>query len=182
MEIRNEDRLSKLPNALIQRVLSFHPFKDVVSTGILSKRWRKVWVSTNVFDFRGWWRNYLDKAEGSCDHEMDPNDYLMAAKVFLGFVNRVLTVHDDNSDMPALQKCYLEIDQILFHRDTVKALVSTIERRQVEKLIFDNMMLLNVIILMMIVTRMRKAFMNIHLRSCIFLTVFSLVNHRQGWN
>ncbi|KAI3898090.1 hypothetical protein MKW92_041884 [Papaver armeniacum] len=135
--MRNKDRLSKLPNALIQRVLSFLPIKDVVSTSILSKRWRKVWVSTDVFDFRGWWRTYLDKAEGSCEHEMDPDDYLMAAKVFLGFVDRVLSVHDDNGDMPTIQKCYLEIDQILFQRDTVKALVSTIVRRQVEELILD---------------------------------------------
>ncbi|MCL7036445.1 hypothetical protein MKW94_003179, partial [Papaver nudicaule] len=137
MEMRKEDRLSKLPNALIQHVLAFLPIKDVVSTCILSKRWRNVWVSTDVLDFRRWWRNYLDKQEGCCDHEMDQNAYLMAAKVFLGFVERVLTVRDGNYDMPTLRKCYLEIDQIHFHRDTVEALVSTIVRRQVKELILD---------------------------------------------
>ncbi|KAI3991419.1 hypothetical protein MKX01_006718, partial [Papaver californicum] len=173
MEMRKEDRLSKLPNALIQRALSFLPIKNVVSTGILSKRWRKVWVSTDVFDFRGWWRTYLDKAEGSCHHEMDPNDYLMVAKHFVDLVERVLTAHDGNHDMPTLRKCYLEIDQILFQRDTVKALVSIIiVRRQVEELILDFQKKLD--IRMMIGTRTRMAFMNIHLRNYILLTVYSL--------
>ncbi|KAM6594846.1 hypothetical protein CsatA_002549 [Cannabis sativa] len=39
----DEDRISKLPDALILHILSFLPTVDVVSTSLLSNRWKRMW-------------------------------------------------------------------------------------------------------------------------------------------
>jgi len=41
---KKEDRLSKLPDEIIHRILSNLDVKVVVQTSILSKRWRYFWV------------------------------------------------------------------------------------------------------------------------------------------
>ncbi|XP_060967878.1 putative FBD-associated F-box protein At5g38570 [Cannabis sativa] len=41
----SEDRISKLPDAIILHILSFLPTKDVVQTCVLSKRWKLLWYS-----------------------------------------------------------------------------------------------------------------------------------------
>ncbi|KAM6576181.1 hypothetical protein CsatB_028018 [Cannabis sativa] len=56
----DNDRISKLPDALIIHILSFLPTKDVVETCILSKRWKLVWYSVPTLFFSrkmyGTWR------------------------------------------------------------------------------------------------------------------------------
>ncbi|KAL8505256.1 hypothetical protein ACS0TY_016475 [Phlomoides rotata] len=39
------DRLSELPQALIHSILSFLPMRDVVSTSLLSKKWKNLWAT-----------------------------------------------------------------------------------------------------------------------------------------
>ncbi|XP_062089017.1 F-box/LRR-repeat protein At3g26922-like [Humulus lupulus] len=46
-----EDRISKLPDAVIVHILSFLPTVDVVRTCILSKRWKFMWYSVPVLFF-----------------------------------------------------------------------------------------------------------------------------------
>ncbi|GJN22209.1 hypothetical protein PR202_gb09757 [Eleusine coracana subsp. coracana] len=40
------DRLSALPNAVLEHVLSFLPSVDAVRTCVLARRWRGLWLST----------------------------------------------------------------------------------------------------------------------------------------
>ncbi|KAF8029791.1 hypothetical protein BT93_E2273 [Corymbia citriodora subsp. variegata] len=44
------DHFSHLPDAIIHRIFSFLPFKDVVKTSMLSKQWRFAWTSTPYID------------------------------------------------------------------------------------------------------------------------------------
>ncbi|KAK2405710.1 FBD-associated F-box protein [Trifolium repens] len=45
---RREDRLSGLPDSLLDHILSFLPTKDAVATSILSKRWKPIWRSQRI--------------------------------------------------------------------------------------------------------------------------------------
>lgn len=46
-----EDRLSSLPDEIIQRVLSFVDAVSAVQTSVLSKRWKNLWTSLSVLNF-----------------------------------------------------------------------------------------------------------------------------------
>ncbi|XP_026379483.1 putative F-box/LRR-repeat protein At4g15060 [Papaver somniferum] len=52
MEDVGEDRISKLPESLIQHVLSFLPTKCAVSTTVLSKTWKNLWKFCLNLDIR----------------------------------------------------------------------------------------------------------------------------------
>ncbi|OVA14423.1 F-box domain [Macleaya cordata] len=47
----NRDRISNLPETLIHHILSFLDMKWVVTTSILSRRWRYVWTSLPTLNF-----------------------------------------------------------------------------------------------------------------------------------
>ncbi|OMO76510.1 hypothetical protein CCACVL1_15609 [Corchorus capsularis] len=45
-----EDRISALPDSIIHHFLSLLPMKDVLKTGVLSKRWKDIWTSVPTID------------------------------------------------------------------------------------------------------------------------------------
>ncbi|OVA09208.1 F-box domain [Macleaya cordata] len=102
-----EDRISELPDPILHHILCFLPTKCSVSTSILSKRWRYLWTSIPVLDFREW-RSLSDK---------------------LG----MLSLHDDR---PTIQKFYFYSDDD-FDESRVIAWISTLIRHKVEELILS---------------------------------------------
>ncbi|XP_071695726.1 F-box/LRR-repeat protein 25-like [Rutidosis leptorrhynchoides] len=54
------DRLSSLPDDLINKILSFTYIKSVVQTSVLSSRWRFVWTSMPYLNFSTWGYSLLE--------------------------------------------------------------------------------------------------------------------------
>ncbi|KAK6921465.1 F-box domain [Dillenia turbinata] len=76
-DAEEEDRISKLPDAILTQILSRLPTELSVSTSVLSSRWRYVWTSVPdlVFEF------------GEAI-QRDPR--------FINFVDRILALHNPN--------------------------------------------------------------------------------------
>lgn len=49
--IDKADKISALPESLLQHIMSFLPFKDAVRTSVLSKTWEKAWSTFPVLEF-----------------------------------------------------------------------------------------------------------------------------------
>lgn len=70
MMMEEYDRLSDLPDSLIQDIFRFLPTRDVIRTTILSKRWKNLWTTFPWLDFNNVtmkmgsdeFRNLVDKA------------------------------------------------------------------------------------------------------------------------
>ncbi|CAL8172415.1 unnamed protein product [Prunus armeniaca] len=45
-----EDRISKLPQEVVVRIVSLLTLKEAAATSILSRRWRYVWASTTTLN------------------------------------------------------------------------------------------------------------------------------------
>ncbi|CDP05783.1 unnamed protein product [Coffea canephora] len=90
-EISNEaqDGISQLPDNILCHILSLLPTKFAAQTGILSKRWKELWLSVPVLEFQlHLWANY----EGN----MKAFDRFAKTKIesFTNFLNRLLAVRD----------------------------------------------------------------------------------------
>ncbi|KAJ0824569.1 putative F-box domain-containing protein [Helianthus annuus] len=51
MNVEDEDRLSGLPDELIDKILSFIGIKQAIQTSVLSSRWRFIWTSMPYLNF-----------------------------------------------------------------------------------------------------------------------------------
>ncbi|CAL9217106.1 unnamed protein product [Arabidopsis halleri] len=107
------DRLSQLPEALLLRILSLLPAKDVVSTMVLSKRWQFLWmlVPKLVYD-----DSYQDIEYGR----------------FSRFVDRSLTLHEAQ----VLDTLHLKLGKTCGTGD-IGVWIRTVDKRCLRELIIE---------------------------------------------
>lgn len=92
-----EDRISNLPDGVLNHILSFLSTKSAVATGRLSRRWRHLWQHLSVLDFMDDYNyGYVDESQ--------------RIKNFAGFVNNVLVLLRNPRD---IRKMSLECDYTL---------------------------------------------------------------------
>ncbi|KAM6570527.1 hypothetical protein CsatB_018512 [Cannabis sativa] len=67
-----EDRISKLPDAIIIHILSFLPSEDVVTTSVLSQRWKLMWYLVPTLSFSDtellYGKKFLDYVDNYLKH------------------------------------------------------------------------------------------------------------------
>ncbi|XP_026421261.1 FBD-associated F-box protein At4g10400-like [Papaver somniferum] len=115
------DRISELPESLIHYIFSFLPIKSVVSTSILSTKWRYIWTSISIIDLREW--RSVNASLGNCRDEVSR---------FMRFVDRVLSNRQDVRS-PSIKKFVLSFDTY-FDTSRVNGWISTVLRHKVEEL------------------------------------------------
>ncbi|KAL0438054.1 UNVERIFIED_CONTAM: F-box/LRR-repeat protein [Sesamum latifolium] len=89
-----EDRISKLPNAILQHILSSVDLKQAVQTSILSKRWKSLWTSLPNLDFNF---RHLAVQSGVDLARSDQNRSFMPR--FMHFVIQFLSQRDHSSNV-----------------------------------------------------------------------------------
>ncbi|KAL0314281.1 UNVERIFIED_CONTAM: putative F-box/LRR-repeat protein [Sesamum angustifolium] len=89
-----EDRISKLPDAILQHILSSIDLKQAVQTSILSKRWKSLWCSLPNLDFNF---RRLAVQSGVDLAWSDQNQRFMPR--FMHFVTQFLSQRDHSSNV-----------------------------------------------------------------------------------
>ncbi|XP_065859074.1 F-box/LRR-repeat protein At3g03360-like isoform X3 [Euphorbia lathyris] len=98
-----EDRISTLPDFLIQRILSFLPATDLVKTLVLSKLWKCQWTQVPVLKFVPNHDFYFDMEE--LEGEMSHDDYINLVQQTLRQVEHVEKLEIGRWLMEILSTC-----------------------------------------------------------------------------
>ncbi|CAI9109265.1 OLC1v1009056C1 [Oldenlandia corymbosa var. corymbosa] len=88
------DRISDLPDEILVHILSYVGTKDAVATGVLSKRWKLVWIEVPCLYFNDGHRTHWSTAGSGFPKAGDMN--------FVQFVDKVLLQH--NNVVSSIQK------------------------------------------------------------------------------
>lgn len=80
-----DDRISELPDVLIQHILSFLPTKQVVQSTILSARWKHMWTTFPILRFDG---SYFDSKLWRSDFKK-----VLEIQAKVDFVEKTLQSH-----------------------------------------------------------------------------------------
>ncbi|KAF5207650.1 F-box/LRR-repeat protein [Thalictrum thalictroides] len=115
------DRISSMPKNIIYHIFSFIDMKQTVQTCVLSKKWRKFWVSVPTISINDlFWRD--DEGE-------------LRENAFRNFVNRVL-LPSDGSDLKKFHLSCPSYDSVTYR---VHPWVNSAVRRNVEHLHLEEM-------------------------------------------
>ncbi|KAI3913205.1 hypothetical protein MKW98_007221 [Papaver atlanticum] len=112
-----EDRISELPDPLLGHILSFLPFKNIVATSVLAKRWRFIWNSVPILKITHWL---------STDPTKDRD---LQIKLFVNFMDRMFVLRDLSTiKYFYLFSYYIKDDYI------INSWISAVIRRKVEEI------------------------------------------------
>ncbi|XP_065862286.1 F-box/FBD/LRR-repeat protein At4g26340-like isoform X1 [Euphorbia lathyris] len=121
-----EDRISKLPDEILGKILSYLRTKRAVATSVLSKRWEYLWTLTSDLDFCDF--GLLDdEAENKND-----NDYMIKMRSFQRYVDRVIFYHGGSD----IGKCRLDFHS-KYAAPSFYALICALITCNVQKLSLD---------------------------------------------
>ncbi|KAI3831660.1 hypothetical protein MKX03_021136 [Papaver bracteatum] len=132
-----EDRLSNLYDPLLHHIFSFLPFKCVVATCILSKRWKELWISSPVLNIQEWRRysrsRFLETRDGNTDQEDEY--WSQETTELVNFMDRML--HQSHplfrNDLPNIKKFCLDYDTTYASR-SISGWILTLMMRKVEEI------------------------------------------------
>ncbi|RZC52589.1 hypothetical protein C5167_021015 [Papaver somniferum] len=130
---RRKDIISELPEPLIHHILSFLPTQCVVSTSVLSKRWRYIWTSVPVIDLcEVEFPSIAKLLDTNEEHERVENLYSLQFERLMNFVGKKLSLHHETRD---IKKFYL--DNLDVQRFQVEEWLSDLFTRQsLEEFVF----------------------------------------------
>ncbi|KAI3842676.1 hypothetical protein MKX03_027340 [Papaver bracteatum] len=130
---QRKDIISELPEPLIHHILSFLPTQCVVSTSVLSKRWRYIWTSVPVLDLRDVeFPSVARLLDTNAEHERVENLYSLQFQRLMNFVDKKLSLHRETRD---IKKFYL--DNLDVQRFQVEEWLSDLFTRQsLEEFVF----------------------------------------------
>ncbi|CAI9088464.1 OLC1v1022799C2 [Oldenlandia corymbosa var. corymbosa] len=113
------DRISNLPDCVLQYILSFLTTKEAVATGVLSRRWKHLWTGVPILDF-----------DDSLLYSSQLNLwYPLEVSLFMNFVERVLLLRDASRIERFRLSC-----RVCFSPSRVHAWISAAVRHKVEEL------------------------------------------------
>ncbi|KAI3831652.1 hypothetical protein MKX03_021128 [Papaver bracteatum] len=132
-----KDRLSDLHDPLLHHIFSFLPFKCVVATCILSKRWKDLWISSPVLNIKEWRRYSRSRFIETRDDSTGQEDeyWSQETRGLVNFMDRLL--HQSHplfrNDLPNTKKFCLDYDSIVAN-DKISGWIITLMMRKVEEL------------------------------------------------
>ncbi|KAI3900958.1 hypothetical protein MKW92_020525 [Papaver armeniacum] len=135
-ESRREDRISELPDPLINFILSFLPTKCVVSMSVLSKRWRCIWTSVPVIDLRELEFPTIVEQENTVEEAGRVRElYLLQYQRIMDWIDRKLSLHHETRD---IKQFYLDSrDRSYYESSRVEEWISAlITRHNLEEFAF----------------------------------------------
>lgn len=103
-----KDRISALPQAIIEKILTRMPIRDALRTSILSRKWRYSWTSMPILVFD-------DKLINRSSDNEEINEYKLVNAIFQDLLLHTGPISEFNISITHDSKVVDAIDQIILH-------------------------------------------------------------------